>query len=127
MSGAVQSVATALEDVARWKADESAKQQGELVEVDNEIQSLEKAIENLQTQLEALKKFRGELQARGDTLGDAEITRSYESIFAALTSQQAATATRIQAHAEAESQRKAHEKSTSTHWYLNPGRHSAPS
>ncbi len=80
-------LASVLDEVAKWKADEETRQNAELLEVDQEVQSLQTAVVNLQQQLEALAKFREELVAKGSTLGEEEIQRSYDAIFSMLASQ----------------------------------------
>ena len=80
-------LADALAEVLKWEADEQTRQNAELVEVDQEVQSLQTAVANLQQQLEALSKFRGELVAKSEALPDEIVQRSYQAIFAALTAQ----------------------------------------
>jgi len=80
-------LAEALGEVAKWKADEETRQNAELVEVDQEVQSLESAVANLNQQLEALAKFREELLAKSELLGSEEVQRSYAAIFTTLSSQ----------------------------------------
>lgn len=83
----VRTVADALGDVERWKADEQARHAAELVEVEQEIANLHTAIGNLQQQLEALQKFKVELQGKQEALGGQEIGKAYDSLFQVLQGQ----------------------------------------
>ncbi len=86
----VRSVADALEDVARWRAEEEARQKSELVEVDDQLSTMKRNIEQLQQQLVALEAFREELAAKGESISDAETARLYQAIFEAMGEQQIA-------------------------------------
>ncbi|MCA9494852.1 MAG: hypothetical protein KC621_33215 [Myxococcales bacterium] len=82
-----RTVAVALADVGRWRADEEARQKAEMVEVEQEIKNLQTAIANLQSQLDALHKFGGELTTKQDALRSEEIQRSNEAVLGALREQ----------------------------------------
>lgn len=82
-----RTVATALADIERWKADEEARHKAERVEVEQEIKNLETAISNLQSQLDALSKFRTELDGKAAALGGLEVQRAYGALFDALADQ----------------------------------------
>lgn len=103
----VRTVADALGDVERWKADEQARHAAELVEVDQEIGNLTTAIGNLQQQLEALRKFKEELQGKQQALGGQEIARAHESLFKALQAQSQALVEREAIVAERDKARRA--------------------
>lgn len=104
---AAPSVAGILEDVAKWRADEETRQKAELVEVDQEISSLEQAIANLQQQLEALAKFRDELVAKGAEVENQEISKGYTAVFDALRAQSETLGNRESAVVEAQKVREA--------------------
>lgn len=80
-------VAAVLADVERWKADEEARHKAEMVEVEQEIKNLQTAIGNLQQQLEALTRFRSDLDGKASALGDQEVQRAYSALFDALGEQ----------------------------------------
>lgn len=83
----VRTVAAVLADVERWKADEEARHKAEMVEVEQEIKNLQTAIANLQQQLEALTRFRAELDGKASALGGQEIQRAYSGLFDTLGEQ----------------------------------------
>lgn len=87
MSSTVETVAEALTELARWRADEEARRKAERVEVDQELENLRAALENLQGQIVALEKFRSELAARDEGLTTLEISRGYEAVLRGLTDQ----------------------------------------
>jgi hypothetical protein len=107
MTSAAQarSVATALEEVARWRSEEEARQATDLAEADQEIQSLKAAIGNLEQQLAGLLRLRGELVERSSGVGKDAIDRAYEAVFSALTEQAAALAQRSTQYVAAEKAR----------------------
>lgn len=103
----VPSVVTALQEVGRWRTEELARHQAELSEVDQEVSSLQAAVANLQQQLEALSRFRGELVGKGGKV-DAQVTeRSYSAVFASLQGQAGALAERTGLVRQAEGDRRA--------------------
>lgn len=83
----LRSVADALAEVARWRADEEARHSTELAEVDQEVASLQTGIENLKQQLEALGRFRTELLGKVDTIDSTVAGRNYSAVFEALALQ----------------------------------------
>ncbi len=85
----VRSVADALDDAARWRADETSRRKAQLVEVDQQLSELRQSIASLQEQLASLEKFRGELEA-DEALAVGEAQRAHEGIFAALAEQREA-------------------------------------
>jgi hypothetical protein len=92
-----QSLASALDEVSAWRAEAEQKTRTELAEVDQEIESLQTAMQNLQQQLDALRRFREEVSRRDDRLADEQAGRTYNAIFAALGSQAAALDARAEA------------------------------
>lgn len=78
-------VAEALEQVNAWSADNTARHKAEVEEVDQEIASLQSAVQNLQQQLEALQTFRAELEAKAEATGVEQ--QQYEAVFATLQAQ----------------------------------------
>jgi hypothetical protein len=80
-------VAEALAVVQQWRAESTARQEAELQEVDQEIASLQSAVENLQQQLHALQSFKTELAAKTSELDTDAAQREYRAIFATLQSQ----------------------------------------
>lgn len=82
-----RSVADALSDVAQWRADEESRHSTELAEVDQEVATLERGIENLKQQLEALGQFRTELLGKVEMLDVDVSRRNYEAVFDALQGQ----------------------------------------
>ena len=84
------SVEAALRDVRVWKAEQTRRQSAELAEVDQEVENLKTAIENLKQQLAALGKFRLELVGKSTALDASEIERSYSSVFETLVGQREA-------------------------------------
>ncbi|NCG17794.1 MAG: hypothetical protein GWP91_02125 [Rhodobacterales bacterium] len=101
----VRFVADAIEDVARWRAEEEGRQKSKIVEVDDQLNGLTRSLEKLQQQLEALKVVRVELAAKQDTISDAETLRLYGAIFEAIGEQQIAIEERGVQLAQAESER----------------------
>ncbi len=95
------SVSDALEAVETWRSEEDARRLGELGEVAQEIQSLEAAMENLRQQLEALRSFQTELEAKGAELSIQADQRTYHSIFEVLQVQAAAVEQREREVSEA--------------------------
>lgn len=86
-NAATARVADALAQVAKWKADEESRHNTELSEVDQEVASLQTAIENLKQQLEALGRFRQELLGKLETVQTAVPARTYDAVFAVLLGQ----------------------------------------
>jgi len=84
---AIPNLAEVLAAVAKWKADEEARQAAELVEVDQEVENLRSAMVNLQQQLEALAKFREDLVEKQAQLASEEARRNYEAVFETLLAQ----------------------------------------
>lgn len=80
-------VAAALAEVARWRADEDARAKAEKVEVEQEIRNLQTAIQNLQAQLEALHKFGNELDQKKAAFAAQELERSHVGVIAVLQAQ----------------------------------------
>jgi hypothetical protein len=91
-----QSLASALDEVSSWRSEAEQKTRTELAEVDQEIESLQTAMQNLQQQLDALRRFREEVARRDDRLTEEQTGRTYNAIFAALGSQAAALAARAE-------------------------------
>lgn len=104
---ALRSVAEALGDVARWKADEESRHNTELAEVDQEVASLQTAIENLKQQLDALGRFRTELLGKLEGIQETVSSRTYEAVFGALIGQLDALSERSAELAVAERERDA--------------------
>lgn len=102
---APRSVANALEDVATWRSEAGTKTKSELAEIDQEVENLHTAIKNLQQQIEALRKTREDVGKRDSRVGDEEITRSYNAVFAALIEQMEAVRSRASSLAEADTSR----------------------
>ncbi len=100
IAAAVRSVTEALAEVDRWKADEEARHQAELVEVEQEIKNLETAIDNLKQQLDALLTFKGELEEKASDLPLREVERAHQALFATLQGQADRLAEREKAVAE---------------------------
>lgn len=86
-NAAPRSVSSALEEVTHWKSETAQKSKNELGEVDQEVENLRTAINNLQQQIEALQRSREEIATRSDSLNEEEISRSYNAVFAALLDQ----------------------------------------
>ncbi|MBT3221321.1 MAG: hypothetical protein HN348_19740 [Proteobacteria bacterium] len=84
------SVEVALRDVRVWKTEQARRQSAELAEVDQEVENLKTAVDNLKQQLAALGKFRSELVGKSATLDAKEIERSYSSVFETLSLQRQA-------------------------------------
>jgi hypothetical protein len=82
-----RTVAAALAEVTRWRADEEARAKAEKVEVEQEIRNLQTAIQNLQSQLDALHKFGAELDAKKAVLTGQELERGHAAVLAALQGQ----------------------------------------
>jgi hypothetical protein len=101
-----RSLASALADVGSWRAEAEQKTKSELAEVDAEIESLLTAMQNLQQQLEALRRFRDEVARRDTSLGDEQSGKVYHAIFGALTDQAAALGARAAQVTAAFEQRK---------------------
>ena len=102
-----RTVASALAEVAKWRADEEARAKAEKVEVEQEIRNLQTAIQNLQAQLEALNKFGSELDAKKKNLTDQELEKSHTEVLGAVQSQAKALGLRDQAVGQAASAREA--------------------
>lgn len=97
MSSTVTTVTEALAEIARWRADEEARRKAERVEVDQELENLRSALENLQGQIAALEKFRAELTARDDGLSAQEIAKGYDAVLRGLSAQSERLVERSQA------------------------------
>jgi len=82
-------VAEALESVKQWQTDAAARHEAELKEVDQELSSLQAAVQNLQQQIDALQSFKTELEAKSSDLGSEAGKREYQAIFDALRGQSA--------------------------------------
>ncbi len=82
-----RTVALALADVARWRADEEARQKAEMIEVEQEMKNLQATIRDLEQKLESLGRFGVELQGRKQALPDQELQRARESVISALRDQ----------------------------------------
>jgi hypothetical protein len=82
-----RTVATAMAEVQRWRADEDARAKAERVEVEQEIRNLQTAIQNLQSQLEALNKFGSELDGKKEALVAQELERAHAAVLGALQAQ----------------------------------------
>lgn len=101
---APSSVAHALDAVNRWKSEEESRFNSELAEVDQEVASLRTAIENLNQQLEALGRFRGDLLGKVEGLATEVGKKSYDAVFAVLAGQLDAIGGRSAELAEVEAQ-----------------------
>lgn len=95
----------ALASIASWREEARRKQQAELLEVDQELQDLRSKVENLQSQIAALEKFRLELESRAEGVEDQEVARGYSTLFAALHGQALQVAQRAALAMEAEQAR----------------------
>lgn len=103
---AARSVEDALQDVARWRDEESTRQQAEVADLDGRIQDLESRVASLERQL---ADTRGMLeQARQDRenvgVGVSEVEahrRSYDALFEALKEQALRLAGRAGEYGEA--------------------------
>lgn len=82
----VRSVADALEDAARWRADEDSRHKAQMVEVEQQLVELRQAIAGLQDKLDALVQFRDGLAEKAST-STGEIQRAHDGLFAALEEQ----------------------------------------
>lgn len=82
-----RSVAAAMAEVAKWRADEDARAKAEKVEVEQEIRNLQTAIQNLQSQLEALHKFAAELDSKKAGIATQELEKAHAGVLAALQAQ----------------------------------------
>jgi len=91
-----------MEDVAKWRSSVVAKNRSEIQDVDQEIENLRKAVANLQQQIETLRRSRDEIAKREEHLGDEEVERSYNAVFAALGDQSGALSKRAVAAADLE-------------------------
>jgi hypothetical protein len=98
-------VEAALSDVEQWQSDQADRNQSELAEVEQEMESLRTAIANLQEQLAALEEFKAQVTGRSDSLGREGILKAYDAIFAALQEQAAQVVQRAALVAEAEAER----------------------
>lgn len=87
MADQMQSVAAALDGVARWKKRAVERRNSELAQVDNEIGGLEQSIANLQAQLTKLQEYRKGLESQKERLPNEVAGRSYTAIFEVLTDQ----------------------------------------
>ncbi len=106
-TASVRTVASAMEDVAKWRAEAEGKASAELTEADQEIGSLTTAIANLQQQLEALQKFREELVVKQSSVNEGEGAKIYNGIFEALRSQAGALTERAKIMSSMQSARSA--------------------
>ncbi|MEZ4318230.1 MAG: hypothetical protein R3F61_12040 [Myxococcota bacterium] len=84
---ALQSVAAALESVGSWKAEQEARRQAEIVEVESQLEKLTAELAELQGKITSLQGFRAQLDERD--AGDGVVARSYDAIFGALLGQSA--------------------------------------
>ena len=73
-----------LEEITRWREDAEAQARQQLEEVDAEEQRLNRAIEDLQSQIAGLEALRGEVRGRVDALDSQEIARSYQAVVDSL-------------------------------------------
>ncbi len=89
-----RSLAEALDEVARWRAEELARHAAELGETDQEITSLKAAIVNLEQQLAARERSRQDLTERLPAVDAMEVERRYHAVFSALAVQAAAVGER---------------------------------
>jgi hypothetical protein len=82
-----RTVAAALAEVGRWRADEEARAKAEMVEVEQEIRNLQTAIQNLQSQLEALHRFSADLETKKKGLAESEMKRAHAEVLVAIQAQ----------------------------------------
>lgn len=108
----VRSVADALEDAARWRAEEEARQKSELVDKDQQLAEVRLQISKLQDQLAAhqdqlasLEEAREGLTNKQDALDSEQISRTHDGLFAALEEQREALKERSEDLVQAEAGR----------------------
>lgn len=89
-----RTVGAALEALARWREQEEAENEKNMVEVDGELSNLRQTLQQLKEQIEALVRYRQRLATRRGLLAAETVARGHEEIFAALTEQQATLAER---------------------------------
>jgi len=80
-------VAEALEAAQQWRTDSAARHDAELKEVEQELGSLQAAVQNLQQQIDALQSFKAELEAKTGELDAEGGQREYQAIFDTLQGQ----------------------------------------
>lgn len=102
-----RSLAEALDEVARWRADELARHAADVAETDQEIASLKAAIVNLQQQLAARERARQDLAERLPSVNAMEVERRYHAVFSALGQQATAISDRSARLADAARDREA--------------------
>lgn len=103
----MRSVQDALQDAARWRADQASRQKAEQIEVDQQLAELRLSLANLQEKLAALELFRATFDARGEALARDEVQRAHDGIFEALDAQRGALEARSVELVAAEARRAA--------------------
>jgi hypothetical protein len=103
----VRSVADALEDAARWRAEEDTRQSKQRRDVDEQLNDLRASIDKMQEQLTALETFKDGLGAQQGILDGEQILRTHEGIFAALEEQRDVLAERADEITRSEAERMA--------------------
>jgi hypothetical protein len=106
-SAAPSTVADALAGVERWKAEEEKRHTTELSEIESEMGSLRSAMANLQQQLDALEKVRGDLGRQSGSLRDRHVEQAHLALLDALTRQSKAFAEREKMALDIERSRRA--------------------
>lgn len=97
---AARSVADALEDVARWREEESGRHQAQAASLDAQIGEIAAQIAALQSNLDALREQRTALD-EGAVSAVEEHGRAYDALFGALQEQAQLLAGRSAVYAEA--------------------------
>lgn len=85
----VRSVADALQDASRWRADEQSRKKAQIIEVEQQLAELRVSLAKLQEKLTSLEEFRESLGGTEGALEKGEAQRAHEGIFAALDEQRA--------------------------------------
>ncbi len=101
----VRSVADALKDASRWRADEQSRKKAQQVEVDQQLSELRQSLASLQEKLKSLEGFRESLGGSEESLGRGEAKRAHDGIFAALEEQRLVIEERSAELATAEARR----------------------
>ncbi|MEN0066589.1 MAG: hypothetical protein AAGA48_30935 [Myxococcota bacterium] len=82
-----QAVLEALEAARRARSDDEARHASEIVDVDQEIGKLGRAIDNLVEQRDALVDYRARLAERGEGIRQARRTDTHNALYASLEAQ----------------------------------------
>jgi hypothetical protein len=82
-----QGIAAVLREVASWRAEREAQHRADLEGVDEEVERLRLAMEDLQRQLTALSDFRTQVEAQRVRVGVETAHRAHGAVFARLEEQ----------------------------------------